>query len=45
MAGGRSHIISCVFGDIVPMATKNVDVKRSRAVLEKHDVVLHLNFV
>ena len=43
--GGRSHKINCIFGDIDRMATTNVDFERSRAVLEKHDILLHLNVV
>ena len=45
MAGWRSHKISCIFGAIDGMAAKNADFKRSRAALEKRDVVLHLNVV
>ena len=43
--GGRSHKISCIFGDIDRMATKNADFERSQAVLEKNDLVLPLNVV
>ena len=42
---GRSHRISCIFGDIDRMATTNADFERSQAVLEKQDLVLPLNVV
>ena len=42
---GRSHNISCIFRDIDCMATKNADFERLQAVLEKLDVVLHINVV
>ena len=37
--------INYIFGDIDFMATKNADLERSRAVLEKCDIVLHQNVV
>ena len=37
--------INYIFGDIDFMATKNADLERSRAVIEKQDIVLHLNIV
>ena len=43
--GGRSHKISCIFGDIDRMATKNADLERSKAVIDKQDLVLHPNVV
>ena len=43
--GGGSHKISCIFGDIDRMATTNADCERSRAVLEKQDLVLPLNVI
>ena len=45
MDGWRSHKIRCIFGAIDCIATKNADFEISRAVLEKRDVVLHLNVV
>ena len=45
IAGWRSHKISCIFGAIDCIATKNADFDRSRAVLEQRDLVLHLNVV
>ena len=45
MDGGRFHKISCIFGDIDRMTTTNAHFERSRAVLEKHNLVLPLNFV
>ena len=43
MDGGRFHKISCIFDAIDLMATTNADFERSRAVIEKGDLVLHLN--
>ena len=43
--GGPSEKISCIFGDIDRMETITADFERSRAVLEKHDLVLPLNVV
>ena len=43
--GGPSEKISCIFCDIDLMETINADFERSRAVLEKHDIVLPLNVV
>ena len=45
MAGGRSHKISCILGAIDRMATESADFERLRVVLERCDVVLHLNVV
>ena len=45
MDGGRFHNISCIFDAIDLMETKNKDFVRSRAVNEKHDLVLHLNVI
>ena len=41
----QSQKISCIFDDIDRMATNNADFEISREVLEKIDVVLHLNAV
>ena len=41
----RSHKINFIFGDIDCMATKKPDFKRSRAVIEKQDLVLYMNVV
>ena len=43
--GGPSHKISCIFGDIDRMEKINADIKTSRAVIEKQDLVLPLNVV
>ena len=45
MARWWSHKISCIFAAINHMATRNADIKRSQAALEKRDVVLQLNVV
>ena len=45
IARGRSHKIKFIFGDIDRMATKNPDLERSQAVIEKQDIVVHLNVV
>ena len=37
--GGRSHKISCIFGDIDRMKTTHVDLETSRAVIKNHDLV------
>ena len=42
MDGGRFHKISCIFDAIDLMATKNADFERSRAVIEKRNLVLPL---
>ena len=42
---GRYHKISCIFSDVDCMATKNTDSERSQAVIEKPDLVFHLNVV
>ena len=33
----------CNFGDIDQKTTTNIDLERSRAVIENHDLVLYLN--
>ena len=43
IARGRSHKIKFIFKDIDRMAIKNSDLERSRAVIEKQNLVLHLN--
>ena len=43
MDGGRFHNIRCIFDAIDLMATKNPDFERSQEVIEKRDLVLHLN--
>ena len=45
MYGEPSHKISCIFGDIDCMEKINADFEKSRAVLEKHDLVLPMNVV
>ena len=45
MDGRRFQKISYIFEAIDIMATKNADFERSRAVIEKRDIVLHLNVI
>ena len=42
MDGGRFHKIICIFDAIDIRGTKNEDFERSRAVIEKRDLVLPL---
>ena len=42
---GRSNKISCIFGDIDFMATKNADFEITWAVFENPDIIFHLNFL
>ena len=45
IARERFHKINFILGDIDCMATKKPDLERSWAVIEKQDLVLHLNVV
>ena len=45
MSGGWYHNIICIFSNIDRMATESADFERLRVVLERCDVVLHLNVV
>ena len=45
IAREQSHKINLICGDIDCMATKKQDLERSRAVIEKQDLVLHPNVV